>query len=88
VLFRSAGDSTISGFLASVFKGLGPEQALTMAVAVGGCCVEAPDALSGLKHWDETLARVRSGWQRAAVSVVETGWRRGEPGTWRGPRDR
>jgi sugar/nucleoside kinase (ribokinase family) len=82
-----AGDSTISGFLASVFKGLGPEQALTMAVAVGGCCVEAPDALSGLKHWDETLARVRSGWQRAAVNVEETGWRRGEPGTWRGPRD-
>ena len=82
-----AGDSTISGFLASVFKGLGPEQALTMAVAVGGCCVEAPDALSGLKHWDETTARVRSGWKRTAVTVGEPGWRPGEPGSWRGPRD-
>jgi sugar/nucleoside kinase (ribokinase family) len=82
-----AGDSTISGFLASVFKGLGPDQALTMAVAVGGCCVEAPDALSGLKHWDETAARVGSGWRRAAVTVQESGWRAGQAGTWRGPRD-
>jgi sugar/nucleoside kinase (ribokinase family) len=82
-----AGDSTISGFLASIFKGLGPEQALTMSVAVGGCCVEAPDALSGLKHWDETVARVKSGWRRAAAKVDEPGWRPGEPGSWRGPRD-
>ena len=82
-----AGDSTISGFLASVFKGLGPEHALTMAVAVGGCCVEAPDALSGLRHWDETRDRVRAGWRRAPVTVEETGWRPVEPGLWRGPRD-
>ncbi len=41
-----AGDSTIAGFLASVTRRLPPEQAITMAVAVGGCCVEAPDATS------------------------------------------
>lgn len=82
-----AGDSTIAGFLASVFKGLAPDEALTMAVAVGGCCVEAPDATSGILSWTETVHRVREGWQRAAAVVPEAGWARGEDGTWRGPSD-
>jgi sugar/nucleoside kinase (ribokinase family) len=82
-----AGDSTIAGFLASVFKGLPPEQALTMAVAVGGCCVEAPDATSGIRTWTETVKRVQGGWRRAAVSVPEAGWARGGNGVWRGPGD-
>lgn len=82
-----AGDSTIAGFLASVFKGLAPDEALTMAVAVGGCCVEAPDATSGILSWTETVQRVREGWQRAAAVVPEAGWARGEDGTWRGPSD-
>jgi sugar/nucleoside kinase (ribokinase family) len=82
-----AGDSTIAGFLASVFKGLAPGEALTMAVAVGGCCVEAPDATSGIRSWTKTVRRVRAGWQRAATAVPEAGWARGEDGHWRGPRD-
>jgi sugar/nucleoside kinase (ribokinase family) len=82
-----AGDSTIAGFLASVFKGLPPWQALTMAVAVGACCVEAPDATSGIHSWAETVKRVEKGWRRAAVVVPEAGWARGENGVWRGPGD-
>ncbi len=82
-----SGDSTIAGFLAAVFKGLPPEQALTMAVAVGACCVEAPDATSGIRSWAETVKRVEKGWRRAAVVVPEAGWARGENGVWRGPGD-
>ena len=82
-----AGDATIAGFLASVFKGLAPAEALTMAVAVGGCCVEAPDATSGIRSWTETASRVHKGWQRAAAAVPEAGWARGENGIWRGPND-
>jgi len=82
-----AGDATIAGFLASFFKGLAPAEALTMAVAVGGCCVEAPDATSGIRSWAETVSRVRKGWRRAAAVVPEAGWARGENGIWRGPHD-
>jgi sugar/nucleoside kinase (ribokinase family) len=83
-----AGDATIAGFLASIAKGLPAEEALTMAVAVGACCVEAPDATSGVRSWDETTERVRSGWRRAPSTVPEEGWSRGPDGTWRGPNDR
>jgi sugar/nucleoside kinase (ribokinase family) len=83
-----AGDATIAGFLASVAKGLPAEEALTMAVAVGACCVEAPDATSGVRSWDETTARVKAGWRRAVAAVPEGGWTRGGDGAWRGPNDR
>jgi sugar/nucleoside kinase (ribokinase family) len=83
-----AGDATIAGFLASIAKGLPAEDALTMAVAVGACCVEAPDATSGIRPWDETAERVKSGWRRAPSTVPEGGWSRGPDGTWRGPNDR
>jgi sugar/nucleoside kinase (ribokinase family) len=82
-----AGDATIAGFLASVSKSLAPEDALTMAVAVGACCVEAPDATSGIRPWFETEARVRSGWERCDASVTEPGWKRLGSGMWAGPAD-
>jgi sugar/nucleoside kinase (ribokinase family) len=83
-----AGDATIAGFLASIAKGLAAEDALTMAVAVGACCVEAPDATSGIRPWEATVERVKSGWRRAPSTVPEGGWSRGPDGTWHGPNDR
>jgi sugar/nucleoside kinase (ribokinase family) len=83
-----AGDAAIAGFLASIFKGIPADRALTMAVAVGGCCVEAPDATSGVGTWEETLARVQGGWRRVPADVTETGWRRDRDGTWAGPGDK
>lgn len=59
-----AGDATIAGFLAALLRGMGPEDALTAAVAVGACNVEAADALSGIRTWDETWARIAAGWPR------------------------
>jgi sugar/nucleoside kinase (ribokinase family) len=81
-----SGDATIGGFLASVVRGLGPEEALTNAVAVGACCVESPDATSGVRSWEETLSRVKSGWTRRSVPP-QAGWRLAAEGVLAGPGD-
>ncbi|MGA2379114.1 MAG: carbohydrate kinase family protein [Spirochaetia bacterium] len=83
-----SGDATIAGFLASVVRGLGAEEALTLAVAVGGCCVEAPDATSGIRTWEETRGRVKAGWARRSVEIREPGWRPVAHGVRAGPGDR
>jgi sugar/nucleoside kinase (ribokinase family) len=83
-----SGDATIAGFLASVARGLGAEEALTLAVAVGGCCVEAPDATSGVRTWEETLGRVKAGWARRGPENTDPGWRPAAHGVWAGPGDR
>jgi sugar/nucleoside kinase (ribokinase family) len=69
-----SGDATIAGFLAALLRGLGPEQAVTAAVAVGACNVEASDTLSGLRSWEETMERVRGGWPRRPLDLEDTGW--------------
>ena len=69
-----AGDATIAGFLAALLRGLAPEEALTAAVAVGACNVEAADALSGLHSWDDTIQRVHSGWERLPLILDDPAW--------------
>jgi sugar/nucleoside kinase (ribokinase family) len=59
-----SGDATIAGFLSAILRDLPPAQAMTVAVAVGACNVEAADALSGLRTWEDTLARIAAGWPR------------------------
>ncbi len=59
-----SGDSAIAGFLAALLRDLPPDEAVTMAVAVGACNVEAADTLSGVRTWDETRARIAAGWPR------------------------
>jgi sugar/nucleoside kinase (ribokinase family) len=59
-----SGDATIAGFLAALLRDLSPDQAITTALAVGACCVEAADALSGICSWDETWKRINAGWPR------------------------
>jgi sugar/nucleoside kinase (ribokinase family) len=70
-----AGDATIAGFIAGLLRGLTPRQTLTAAVAVGACNVEAADALSGVRPWDETLGRVAAGWPRHTLALDAAGWR-------------
>jgi sugar/nucleoside kinase (ribokinase family) len=72
-----SGDATIAGFHAALLRGLGPEEAATMAVAVGACNVESPDTLSGLRTWEDTRKRIGAGWQRLPLELGEAGWRRG-----------
>jgi sugar/nucleoside kinase (ribokinase family) len=69
-----SGDATIAGFLAALLRGFSPEAALTAGVAVGACNVEAADALSGLRSWEATMARVSAGWSRHALILDAPGW--------------
>ncbi len=69
-----SGDATIAGFLAGLLRGLSAEEAVTAAVAVGACNVEAADTLSGLRSWEETMARVAAGWERHPLLLTTPGW--------------
>ena len=71
---NGAGDATIAGFLSAFLRGLSPEQAVTAAVAVGACNVESTDALSGLRNWEDTLDRVRNGWERHPLHLDDPTW--------------
>jgi sugar/nucleoside kinase (ribokinase family) len=76
-----SGDATIAGFLAALLDRRGPTDAADLACAVGSLCVEADDAVSGIRSRAEAEARVRSvlprptpplsgGWSKAAGSGV------------------
>jgi sugar/nucleoside kinase (ribokinase family) len=69
-----SGDATIAGLLGALLRDLSAEEAVTAAVAVGACNVEASDALSGIRSWDETWQRVRSGWRRHEMALNTPGW--------------
>jgi len=82
-----AGDSAIAGFLVAYLRGHSVEQCLQYACAVGAFNVTAPDALSGLRSWDETVAAVHAGWEKNPLEVTGVGWTRAWDGLWRGPYD-
>jgi sugar/nucleoside kinase (ribokinase family) len=82
-----SGDATIAGFLAAMLRGAAPEECLTLACAVGGCNVEAPDALSGLRSWEDTKARVNRGWDRKRVPLAGPAWSVLPSGVWRSATD-
>jgi sugar/nucleoside kinase (ribokinase family) len=69
-----AGDATIAGFLSALLRDLSPEEAVTAAVAVGACNVEAADALGGLRSWEETWQRVERGWAQRTLVLEAPGW--------------
>lgn len=71
-----AGDTTIAGFIASLYNNLPPETAVTMAVAVGGSSIEQPDAISGVGTWEKIRRRIESGWQKRDTVVEDSGWER------------
>jgi sugar/nucleoside kinase (ribokinase family) len=71
-----AGDATIAGFLSALLRGLPPDESLNAAAAVGACNVEAADALSGLRTWDETIRRIQVGWERMPLTLQDPHWHR------------
>ncbi|MDY7011130.1 MAG: carbohydrate kinase family protein [Planctomycetota bacterium] len=84
-----SGDCTIAGFLAGLLHGLDLEGAMTMAVAVGACNVERPDATSGVRPWEQIRKRIASDWQRHKVPLNLTGWRADtNEGVFIGPNDK
>ena len=62
-----SGDSAIAGFISGLLRGQAPEGAVTSAVAVGACNVEAADTTSGVRSWRKlwrVYARVGRGSMR------------------------
>jgi sugar/nucleoside kinase (ribokinase family) len=83
-----SGDASIAGFLAALLRGLSPEDTLKAGTAVGAYSVEAPDSLSGIRGWEETVARIRSGWEQLPLTVTASGWQWDEDlRLWMGPND-
>jgi sugar/nucleoside kinase (ribokinase family) len=81
-----AGDATIAGFLYAVLNEMSPESACHTACAVGGCNVEAVDALSGIRPWSQIEKRIADGWAHAKWPGHE-GWTEISPGVFAGPFD-
>ena len=83
------GDAAIAGFLAALLRGAQPSRALNIAVAVGASCVEEAGALGGVKGWEETVARIDTGWPRLPLKIQRPGWTwDSHSEVWRGPSDR
>ena len=81
-----SGDATIAGFLSGFLRDLSPEDAAVAAVAVGACNVERADTLSGVRSWEETMARIASGWEMYAMHLDAPGWAYdGRKRVWRCP---
>lgn len=59
-----AGDTSIAAFLTAALEGYSLEKALQLATATGASCVEAYDALSGLKSFEELEEKINAGWAK------------------------
>lgn len=57
-----AGDAAYAGLLAAMIRGYGPRECARLACAVAACNIEAADATSGVRAWQETEARLAAGW--------------------------
>lgn len=60
-----AGDTTIAAFLAAALEGHSLERCAKLAAATGASCVEAYDALGGLKTLGELAKKIDAGWRKA-----------------------
>ena len=81
-----SGDATIAGFLAALLRDLSIEESLQIAVAVGACNVEAVDALSGIRSWKTTRARLDAGLKQQPLNLDQPNWKFDKSsGLWRGP---
>ena len=84
-----SGDATIAGFLSAFLRGMSPAETLNAAAAVGACNVEAADALSGLRPWNETMSRIQLGWEKHPLQVKTAGWHWDDVDQlWVGPHQR
>lgn len=59
-----AGDTTIAAFLASMLEGYPFARCIQLAVGTGASCVEAYDALGGLRTFAELEAKIDAGWKK------------------------
>lgn len=80
-----SGDCTIAGFLASLARGLSPEECLLHATGVGAFSVEAPDATGGVPSWDRLEERIAQGWRKGPLAPAFATMKEGAlPGVYTG----
>jgi sugar/nucleoside kinase (ribokinase family) len=84
-----SGDSAIAGFLAAFLRGKDIEPALNYACAVGAQSLEASDAVSGIRSWDETTAQIEKKCERNRLIIKTPSWKfNKEDEFWEGPDDK
>lgn len=83
-----AGDASVAGFLMSLTEGMSPVESVTVASAVGACCIETIDSTSGIRPLPEVLKRIKKGWKRLPVEIQLDGWKKVQSGVLLSPRDR
>ncbi len=59
-----AGDTTVAAFLTAMLKGYSFDMCIHLASAAGASCVEAYDAISGLKPLEVLEEKIKSGWKK------------------------
>jgi len=86
---NGAGDCAIAGFLTALLRGKSVEDALRTANCLGWQNVQALDATSGVRTWDETEQILRENPAVNAIELESPGWKWNETeGVWSGPQDR
>lgn len=88
VTATGAGDAAVAGFLAAFIRGCDIEDASRYACALGALNLEAADATSSIRTWDETTELIAGGWQKNHIPGDLPGWQvDAASGQWLGPRD-
>lgn len=59
-----AGDTSIAAFLAAVLEKRSLHTCMQLSTAAGASCVEAYDALSGLRSFEELEKKIKNGWKK------------------------
>lgn len=62
-----AGDAAIAGFLTGFLKGASLNECVQYAAAEGACCVEAYDALGGIRTLEEIREKIEKGWKKQNI---------------------
>ncbi|MBU4212329.1 MAG: carbohydrate kinase family protein [Kiritimatiellae bacterium] len=70
-----SGDSSIAGFLAAFLKGLSPEASLKTAICLGWQNLQALDAVSSIRSWDETQSAIKEDLPLIPFPFDAPGWK-------------
>ena len=83
-----SGDTAIAGFLSAFLRGLPIEQTLRYGVCCGWQNVQALDAISGTRSWDETTSLLAQNMPLIDLPIETEGWRWNQKERiWAGPND-
>lgn len=83
-----SGDSSIAGLLSAYLRGLSIEEALKYATCCGLQNVRVPDAVSGIKTWQETTEMLENDMAMIDTHIKSDSWKWSDDyKLWAGPDD-